>query len=320
VLKVLEFLCTSPGCDISRTKSRGDIAAIVIAFLAGSIAAFQAFISGALTSAIDDSLWAGLISNIGALLIVSLFLISFNFRKDLKLVFKNLKSGDISVWLLLGGLFGAVYVATSAFSVAALGTGLFTIGVVASANLTSLAVDRSGFGSTKKYSINFKRVFAALLAVLAVALAGFTPNEKISLLSLLVVLLAGISQVFQLAFNSKLASKSSSQVSAFINFPVAIFFGLVFVLVLHLFNRPWPQFPSQIWLYSAGPLGALFVLVAAWLVKKIGVLVFTLATISGQLITALFIDIGFTEINVGWQLISGAVLVLVAVYLASELR
>jgi uncharacterized membrane protein YdcZ (DUF606 family) len=59
---------------------------------------------------------------------------------------------------------------------------------------------------------------------------------------------------------------------------------------------------------------------ASWLVKEIGLLVFTLATVSGQLLTAIGLDYFLIEINLGWQLISGAILVLVAVYLASDLR
>ncbi len=268
----------------------------------------------------SDSLWAGLISNLGALIVVSFFLLSFKFRFELKKLFQNISSGQISIWLLLGGCFGAIYVATSAYSVAAIGTGLFTIGIVASTNLTSLTVDRIGFGSARKYSMSFKRVAAAILAVIAVALAGFAPTEKIPFIALLMVAIAGVSQVLQLAFNSNLTSKSTSQVATFVNFPIAVFFGFLFVFVLHLLDRPWPKFPEEVWLYFAGPLGAIFVLMASWLVKEIGLLVFTLATISGQLLTAIGLDYFLIDINLGWQLISGAILVLVAVYLASDLR
>lgn len=265
-------------------------------------------------------MWAGLISNLGALLLVGLFLFSKKFRTSLKDFFKQVKNRNIPLWFLAGGFFGSIYVATSAFAVAAVGTGLFTIGVVASANLTSLVVDKFGFASEKIFLINTKRVMAAFLAIIAVTFAGFNPQEKLLLIPLLVILLAGIAQVFQLAFNSKLAHVTSSKIATFVNFPIAVLFGLFFVLALHLTGRNWPIFPTEWWLYTAGILGGIFVLIAAWLVKRLGVLVFTLATISGQLITALILDIFFTSIDVGWQLISGAVLVLVAVYLASELR
>lgn len=314
------FQCTPLGCAIFHTKSERKLTSVVIAFFAGGLVALQAFISGALTQAMSDSLWAGLISNLGALIVVSFFLLSFKFRFELKKLFQNISSGQISIWLLLGGCFGAIYVATSAYSVAAIGTGLFTIGIVASTNLTSLTVDRIGFGSARKYSMSFKRVAAAILAVIAVALAGFAPTEKIPFIALLMVAVAGVSQVLQLAFNSNLTSKSTSQVATFVNFPIAVFFGFLFVFVLHLFDRPWPKFPQEVWLYFAGPLGAIFVLMASWLVKEIGLLVFTLATISGQLLTAIGLDYFLIDINLGWQLISGAILVLVAVYLASDLR
>ena len=248
------------------------------------------------------------------------FLFSSKFRISLKDFFRQIKTKNIPLWFLAGGFFGAIYVATSAFAVAAVGTGLFTIGVVASANLTSLVIDKFGFASEKIFSINLKRVLAAMLAVAAVSLAGFKPGENLFLIPLLVIILAGIAQVFQLSFNSKLATITSTRVATFINFPIAVLFGLFFVLILQITGRSWPEFPDQWWLYSAGILGGVFVFIAAWLVKQLGVLVFTLATISGQLIAALILDLFFSAIDVGWQLVSGALLVLVAVYLASELR
>lgn len=248
------------------------------------------------------------------------FIFSKKFRDKFTNFYKQVKFKVIPWWYLLGGLFGAIYVATSAFAVAALGAGLFTIGIVASANFTSLVVDKFGFGSLKVYAISKLRVFAALLAVIAVSLATFNNSEKIALVAILMVLLGGVAQIFQLAFNSKLATVSSVRVATFINFPIAILGGLVVVLISHLLGKPWPQFPNQWWLYTAGLLGGSFVLIAAWLVRNLGLLIFTLATLSGQLIAALLLDLFVIGINVGWQLITGAILVLVAVYLAGELR
>ena len=81
-----------------------------------------------------------------------------------------------------------------------------------------------------------------------------------------------------------------------------------------------PNFPNTWWLYVGGLLGASFVLIAAWLVKKMGVLVFTLATISGQLVTALFLDYLFLAVDLGWQILVGAVMVLIAAYFARDVR
>lgn len=312
----LELLCTPPECAISRTN----LLPIVIAFLAGTIAAFQAFISGELTKALDDGLWAGFISNLGALIFVCFFLVSNKFRVKLGNFFRDVKRSEIRPWWLMGGAFGALYVASSSLAVAILGTGVFTIGVVAGANVTSLIVDKLGFGSEKQYSISRIRIFAALLAVGAVTLASLNQINQLTLFALLMVLLAGVSQIFQLSFNSNLAKISTAQVATFINFPIAIFFGAIFIFMSMLIGESVPSFPQEIWLYSAGLLGGVFVLIAAWLVKKLGVLVFTLTTISGQLFASLIIDYAFIGINLGWQIFAGSALVLVAVYLASELR
>ncbi len=293
--------------------------AIPIAVAAGALAASQAFISGELAKA-TDSLWAGLISNIGAFLAVLFFLFSKTFRQTLTTFFQKLQKKEIPIWMLFGGAFGAIYVATSAYAVASLGAGLFTIGVVASANFTSLIMDRFGFGSLQRYRINIIRLFSALLALIAVAVAVYNPEEKLFLFPLFIVALAGIAQIFQLAFNSKLATITSTKIATFINFPVSILVGTIFLISFIILNNSIPDFPRTWWLYSGGLLGASFVLIAAWLVRILGVLVFTLATISGQLVSALFLDYLFLGIDLGWQIFSGAFLVLLAAYFARGVR
>lgn len=293
--------------------------AIPIALAAGALAAIQAFISGELAK-VSDSLWAGLISNLGAFFLVLFFLFSKKFRFILATLRNKISAKEIPLWILLGGAFGAIYVAASAYAVANLGAGLFTIGVVASANFTSLLVDRLGFGSLQKYGLTKKRIFSAILAILSVAIAVYNPSENLLVIPLVVVIIAGIAQIFQLAFNSKLATVASVQVATFINFPVAIFFGTLFIVGYLSFSNQTPSFPNTWWLYTGGLLGASFVLIAAWLVKKLGVLVFTLATLSGQLVTALLLDFFFLATNLSWQIFSGAFLVLLAAYLARSLR
>lgn len=293
--------------------------AIPIAVVAGALAATQAFISGELAK-VTDSLWAGLISNIGAFFVVLFFLLSKTFRQTLTNFFKQIQKKKIPVWILFGGAFGAIYVATSAYVVASLGAGLFTIGVVASANFSSLVMDRFGFGSLQHYKINTIRFFSALLGVLAVALAVYNPNESLRLFPLFIVVLAGIAQIFQLAFNSKLATITSTQIAAFINFPISIMVGGIFLFGFISLNNEVPDFPNTWWLYTGGLLGASFVLIAAWLVRILGILVFSLASISGQLVTALFLDYIFSGITLGWQIFSGAFLVLLAAYFARSVR
>ena len=256
----------------------------------------------------------------GALLVVSLFLFSAKFRSSLKELIIHLRTQKIPFWISLGGFFGAIYVASSAYAVASLGAGLFTIGVVASANFTSLIVDRSGFGSLNKISLSKIRIFAAFLAIIAVAIAVFNPEEKLVLFPLIIVLIAGIAQSFQLAFNSKLATISSAQLATFVNFPISLLAGLIFIAIYLFIGNQIPSFPTTWWLYTGGLLGASFVLIAAWLVKKLGVLVFTLATISGQLVMALILDYLFLAVDLGWQIFVGAILVLIAAYFARDVR
>jgi transporter family-2 protein len=94
------------------------------------------------------------------------------------------------------------------------------------------------------------------------------------------------------------------------------------LFVMNLFGKTWNTWPNQWWLYTAGFLGAVVVFLAAATIRTLGVLLFGLASVAGQLITSIALDVILpnANINVGWALISGAGLMLLAVYLASDLR
>ena len=64
------------------------------------------------------------------------------------------------------------------------------------------------------------------------------------------------------------------------------------------------------------------VYLAAATVRNLGVLLFGLVSVSGQLIASIVLDIVIpnNNINVGWALLTGAGLMLLAVYLASDVR
>jgi len=136
------------------------------------------------------------------------------------------------------------------------------------------------------------------------------------------VVVAGLAVTIQFALNARVTHASNSQVSAFINFPMSMFAVLITLFFMYLFGKTWPTWPSQWWLYSAGILGAIVVYLAAATVRNLGVLLFGLVSVSGQLIASIVLDIVIpnNNINVGWALLTGAGLMLLAVYLASDVR
>lgn len=309
-------------CAIFLIEKASVPVSIILAFIAGVAATLQAGISGQLAKELNDGIMAALISNIGGTIFTGLFLLNPNVRKQAKKLFKAVISGNFAKWQLLGGVAGAVYISTASSTVSIIGTGLFTVVLVASQNLSGIVVDKFGFSSGSKRKITPKRALAAIIGIVAVLLSVSEFEGKILWLPIFAVVVAGIAVTIQFALNGRVTKASNSQVSAFINFPMSMLAVLITLLVMNLFGKNWNSWPDQWWLYSAGFLGAVVVYLAAATIRTLGVLLFGLASVAGQLITSIALDVILpnANINVGWALISGAGLMLLAVYLASDLR
>jgi transporter family-2 protein len=293
-----------------------------LAFIAGVAATLQAGISGQLAKELNDGIMAALVSNIGGTIFTALFLLNPNVRKQAMKLFKAVVSGNFAKWQLLGGVAGAVYISTASSTVSIIGTGLFTVVLVASQNVSGIIVDKFGFSSGSKRKITPKRALAVVIGIVAVLLSVSEFEGKILWLPIFAVVIAGLAVTIQFALNGRVTKASNSQVSAFINFPMSMFAVLITLIVMNLFGKNWNSWPDQWWLYSAGFLGAVVVFLAAATIRTLGVLLFGLASVAGQLITSIALDVILpnANINVGWALISGAGLMLLAVYLASDLR
>lgn len=309
-------------CAIFLIEKASVPVSIILAFIAGVAATLQAGISGQLAKELNDGFMAALISNIGGTIFTGLFLLNPNVRKQAKKLFKAVISGNFAKWQLLGGVAGAVYISTASSTVSIIGTGLFTVVLVASQNLSGIVVDKFGFSSGSKRKITPKRALAAIIGIVAVLLSVSEFEGKILWLPIFAVIVAGVAVTIQFALNGRVTKASNSQVSAFINFPMSMLAVLITLLVMNLFGKNWNSWPDQWWLYSAGFLGAVVVYLAAATIRTLGVLLFGLASVAGQLITSIALDVILpnANINVGWALISGAGLMLLAVYLASDLR
>ena len=295
---------------------------IILAFVAGIAATLQAGISGQLAHELNDGIMAALISNIGGTIFTGLFLLNPEVRKKGKKLFKDVISGKFAKWQLLGGVAGAIYISTASSTVSIIGTGLFTVILVASQNMSGIVVDRFGLSSGSRKKITPKRALAAVIGIAAVLLSVTDFQGKILWIPIVAVVLAGLAVTIQFALNGRVTKASNSQVSAFINFPMSMITVCITLIVMNLFGKEWNTWPNQWWLYTAGFLGAVVVFLAAATIRTLGVLLFGLASVAGQLITSIALDVILpnANINVGWALISGAGLMLLAVYLASDLR
>ena len=295
---------------------------IILAFVAGIAATLQAGVSGQLARELNDGFMAALISNIGGTLFTGLFLLNPEVRKKGKKLFQDVVSGKFAKWQLLGGVAGAIYISTASSTVSIIGTGLFTVVLVASQNMSGIVVDRFGLSSGSRKKITPKRSIAAVIGIVAVLLSVSDFQGKILWIPIAAVVMAGLAVTVQYSLNGRVTKAANSQVSAFINFPMSLITVSLTLIVMNLFGKNWNTWPNQWWLYTAGFLGAVVVFLAAATIRTLGVLLFGLASVAGQLITSIALDVILpnANINVGWALISGAGLMLLAVYLASDLR
>jgi transporter family-2 protein len=142
--------------------------------------------------------------------------------------------------------------------------------------------------------------------------------------AVLISFAAGALVATQPALNGQIANQTGQPAAAaLVNFIVGfitliIVYGVRQQVSPQAFNvPPMPWENPVIWL--GGPFGVLFVLTAAFMAKTLGVFLFTLTSVVGQLSGAILMDVLFptATTNITWQLILGISITGAAVVLAS---
>ena len=201
--------------------------------------------------------------------------------------------------------------------------------MVAGQTAASLLVDRLGIGPAGKQAVTGLRVIAAIVAVAGVAISSLGRGEvgAIAVAAILYGLAAGAATAAQYGLNGTIAKVTeSAMVTSALNFGMG-FTLLSALLVINtvILGNPLSVPPSMVetpWLWLGGPLGMLFIASAALFVRYLGVLVFTLASVAGQLGGALLLDLVFptpgTVLSV--FVVVGLVVTATGVYLSTMRR
>jgi transporter family-2 protein len=305
--------------------------AMVAALGVGGVIAIQSRINGEFGHVLNDGIFAAVLSFIVGL---SLLIVIIAFRPstrehlfvDLPRAFGD---GRLRWWEFLGGLGGASVVASQTLTVPLLGVALFTVALVAGMTGSSLLVDRMGLAPGGKRAVTGPRVAGAVGTTLAVALAvsGRFSQGNLALWALLVTVAAGLASSFQQAVNAQIAVATRDPlVATFVNFvcgltALVIALGLEHSIGHHAWTMPPAPWQQPI-LWLGGPVGLLFIVTAAYFVAPLGVLLFSLLNIAGQLVGALVLDLVVpTEgTMIDSRLVTGMFLTLVAVAVASYRR
>ncbi|MEZ5185215.1 MAG: DMT family transporter [Candidatus Nanopelagicales bacterium] len=288
----------------------------------GVLVALQSRVNAELTDRVGAGVLAAAISFGTGLILVAVMMLSRKpLRQSLRLIPESIRAGQLRVWHLLGGLGGAWLVTTQGLVVGVVGVTTFTIGVVAGQVSGSLLVDRIGLSPAGRMFITANRAIAAAVALFAVALSGLSSGGFTFSFVVLFAVSAGFGVSVQQAINARVAVATHQSLAAtLVNFVVG-FTGLflVSVVAMSLGTITFQGWPGQWWLYLGGPIGVTFIALAAWAVRGVGVLVFGLLSIAGQLFGSVAVDLALPahETSLGWAQWLGMVVIALAVTIAT---
>jgi transporter family-2 protein len=296
------------------------------AFAVGALTALQSRINGELASVTSSGLQAALVSfGSGWILLTILLLATPAVRRGLADVRRALHDGRLRWWQVIGGLLGGFFVAVQSTTVPLIGVAIFTVAVVAGQVTNSIVVDRMGLGPAGRQSVTPARVIAAILALVAVAVAvsdRLGAGTEGSALAVAFALLAGLAIAVQQAINGRVgAAARNAWTAAWLNFTLGtVMLGAALGLAWGLTEFDPGELPAgPWWIYLGGAIGVLFIAAAAWVVQRLGVLLFALLTITGQLTGALLLDLlaPAAGVPIHLTLVAGVVLAAIAVAVGS---
>ena len=296
--------------------------AVVGSILAGALTATQSFINGQLGRELQNGILAAWFSFVGGLIVILLvFAFARRSWRRVRILVRQVRTRTLPWWMLLGGLAGAAYVVTQGLTVGILGVALFTLGVVAGQISASIVFDRFGLAPGAKLEATWRRIVGGSLAVIAVAVAVSSQLSGVATHWLIVLPFAGgVIVAFQVGINGHVNLASGSGiVTASLNYLVGTI-ALTVAAAISVLAQGWPTvWPEQWWLYTGGPFGLVFIALASYFVRIVGVLVLGMSSIAGQLIASLALDalapVTRNPITIG--LVVGTALALVALIVAS---
>lgn len=280
---------------MTRTRIPGWLA-IGGAVLIGVLTAVQARINGQLGVKLGDGLTAAVVSfGTGLVILVVLSLALRVGRGGFGRLVQGLRGRDIPIWMLCGGVAGALTVATQGLAIGIIGVSIFTVGIVAGQSMSGLVLDRIGVGPSGVVAVTPGRLAGGALSLVAVAVA-LTGGaiRTVPLWMLVLPLLVGVGIAWQQATNGRLRQHVGTPLTVtLVNF-LGGTLVLVVVAAVHVAVVGLPRtFPHEAWYYIGGIVGVIYIFLAAAVVAYTGVLLLGLASVVGQVLTSMLLDLAW---------------------------
>ena len=311
----------------SGTLEKAKFSHIVITFIASIIITAQSSINSELNTYTENPLITALINFTTGLMVLSVMMIfSRPIREGFISIPRLVREGRLKRWQLFGGLSGAFFVASQSSLVQVIGVAIFTVAAVAGQTSAALLVDKAGIGPAGKQPVTLMRIGAAILGIVGVLVSvlGQDSTGQFAFGAVLISFAAGALVSTQPALNGQIANHTGQPAAAtMVNFIVGFITLVVVYAVAHQVNPQSFNVPPMPWenpvIWLGGPFGVMFVLTASFMAKTLGVFLFTLTSVVGQLSGAILMDVLFptASTNITWQLLLGISITGAAVVLAS---
>jgi transporter family-2 protein len=270
--------------------------AVAGAVVAGVLLSLQSRMNGEISAVLGQPLEAALWSFGTGLLLLTALLAVPAVREGVGRIRAAVRGGRLTWWQCVGGLAGGLFVAVQTHAVPAVGVALFSVASVAGQTASGLLVDRLGIGPGPRTPVHASRVVAAVLAVggVAVAVSGQLDGAAFALAPVVAALLVGALVAVQQGINARVNLASLNVLSTtWLNFSIGtgLLAGLAAVQWAAGDFRPVPLHGIPWWAWWGGPCGVAFISFAVWAVRHVGVLIFGLSLVTGQLSSALVLDL-----------------------------
>ena len=272
---------------------------VLLSVLVGGLVSIQSIANGTLRVRSDDPFLPSLANFvIAGVIIAVIVLVQPSRRAHCTTYLRKLRSRELPWLVATAGLFGIVFSVAQATSVAIIGVAVFTVAVIAGQNLGGLGVDRLGLSGTGVFGLDPLRIVAAIVATVAVVMAvlGRIGSLHAPIMLVLFVIVGGVCVSVQLALSGRITVAVQDPFVASLNVFIGGTLGLLIAIAVHSFVAA-PHFTETIaaiasapWLIVGGLCAAVMMTASAIAVPRVGVLVFTMATVIGQLLLALIID------------------------------
>lgn len=300
----------------------------MLSALSGVLIAGQSRINGELSAQMGDSLEAALVSFGSGLIFVCLL---SAFREDIRIgfkqIFKAVRNKDFGYWRLGAGMLGASFVAIQTHVVPTVGVALFTVASLAGQTAISLWVDHIGLMGSGRSLVTVRRVFAAVITILAVVLSAWDrfAVSDFSITAIFLAVIAGGWVGIQRALNGQINNYSNqSFATSQLNFITGTSFLLLLLLLRSIFtdhsiiyfsSGPW-------WMFLGGSMGVIYIAFSAVAVQHLGALDFTLFSVAGMLFGSLLIDLvaPTAGTKISGYLIAGLLLTYLGVIINGQTR